>query len=158
MDKNQAVIDYFLTCDQIKDSPLYFNFVNAKDGTKHFLTLSQDKNIHEPYIDGSMLKRYSVTVQDFRSVSINPLVKMPQLVNENIADFADVQALIDWIAEQNKAKVFPDFGEDCIVENIQTTTDNPRLDQIDVTVSPPLARYSFTVQVNYVDYSDKLWN
>lgn len=157
MDKNQAVIDYLLTCEGIKNSPLYFNFINAKDGTKQFLTLSNDKNIQKPYIDGSVEKRYQLTIQDFRSISINPLVKVPEFSNENVSDFDDVQALLDWIKVQNKNKTFPDFGQNCIIDEISTTTDNPRLDQIDATVNPPLARYSFTITINYLDISDRIW-
>lgn len=157
MDKNQAVIDYLLTCEDIQNSPLYFNFINAKDGTKQMLTLSNDKNIQKPYIDGSVEKRYQLTIQDYRSISNNPLAKVPGFSNENVDDFKDVQDLLDWIKVQNKNKIFPDFGQDCIIDDISTTTDNPRLDQIDASVSPPLARYSFTITINYLDISDRIW-
>ena len=70
---------------------------------------------------------------------------------------ASVQSLIDWIEEQNNNRNFPNFGEDCLVEEIRTTTSNARLDQIDATQSNPLAKYSFTVQIDYVDRSNMLW-
>ena len=82
MDKNQAVIDYLLTCEDIQNSPLYFNFINAKDGTKQLLTLSNDKNIQKPYVDGSVEKRYQLTIQDYRSISSNALVNIPGFCNE----------------------------------------------------------------------------
>lgn len=156
MDKNQAVIDYLLTCDGIRDSTLYFNFVNAKDGAIQFLPLSSDRSVQKPYIDGSVEKRYQITIQDFRSISDNPLVKS-FTTNENVADFQDVQTLIDWINEQNEIRRFPDFGEDCVIDSIAATSDTPRLDQIDATVSPALARYSITITINYLDISKRNW-
>lgn len=158
MDKNQAVIDYLLTCEGIKNSPLYFNFINAKDGAKQLITLSNDKNIQKPYVDGSVMKRYQLTVQDYRAISSNAIVKQVGFANENVDDFSDVQALLDWIKVQNTSKVFPDFGGNCIIDEISTTTDNPRLDQIDASVTPPLARYSFTITINYLDISERVWS
>ena len=39
MDKNQATINYLLTCEPIYNTPLYFNFANIKDNVNQFLTL-----------------------------------------------------------------------------------------------------------------------
>lgn len=158
MDKNQAVIDYLLTCEDIQNSPLYFNFINAKDGTKQLLTLSNDKNIQKPYVDGSVEKRYQLTIQDYRSISSNALVNIPGFCNKNVDDFKDVQALLDWIKVQNQKGIFPNFGQECIIDEILTTTDNPRLDSIDASTSPPLARYSFTITINYLDISGRIWS
>lgn len=158
MDKNQAVIDYLLTCDAIYNSPLYFNLANIKNGVNQLLKLSDDKNIEKPYIDGSVLKRYSLTIISYLTISNNPIVKVENIDNENVTDMANVQKLIDWIANQERLKNYPNFGENCLVEKISTTTNNPRLDQIDATQSNPLARYSFTIQVEYIDNTDKLWN
>lgn len=157
VDKNGAIIAYLLTCEDIAQSTLYFNFANIKNAITQFITLSQDKAIDVPYIDGSVLKRYSMTIISYLSISDNPIVKVAGYTNENISDMAEVQALIDWIAEQDKARNFPDFGTDCEVEQIKTLTNNPVLDQIDATKTPPLAKYSFTIQVDYIDNSEKIW-
>ena len=158
LDKNNAIIQYLLTCDPIKESTLYFNFANAKDAIIQFITLSNDKSIDTPYIDGSVRKRYAFTVMSYLSITDNPIVKVESFDNENISDMAEVQTLMDWINEQELLKNYPDFGEDCKIEEIRTTTNNPRLDQIDATETPAIARYSFTIQVDYIDYSQKLWN
>lgn len=158
VDKNQAMIDYFLTCDPIRNSTLYFNFANIKDATKQFITRSNDVNIDRAFIDGTEKKRYSITVTSFMSISDNPLIKVAGYDNENISDMVEIQTLIDWIAEQNILKHFPDFGEDISVESIKTTTSNPVLDLIDNSITPAIARYSFTVQVEYIDSSRKIWN
>ena len=158
IDKNNAMLQYLLTCEPINGSTLYFNFANAKDAITQFITLSNDRNIDTPYIDGSVRKRYALTVMSWLSISDNPIVKVEGFDNENISDIAEVQTLMDWINEQETLKNYPDFGEDIEVEAIRTTSNNPRLDEIDATSSPALARYSFTIQVDYIDYSLKLWN
>lgn len=158
MDKNQALIDYILTCEPIYNSPLYFNFADVKNGVNQFLTLSNDKNINQPYIDGSVKKMFSFTIISYLTISNNPIVKVQGINNENISDMNIVQKLIDWIADQERLKNYPNFGEKCLVEKISTTTDNPRLDQIDATQSNPLARYSFTIQVEYIDNTNRIWN
>lgn len=157
MDKNKALINYLITCEDIMNSPLYLNFVNAKNGVHQIQTIESDKNINSPYIDGSVKKRYSLTLITYLTISINPLVKIEDINNENVADLATVQKLIDWIDEQNTIHNYPNFGNDCVVEEIGTTTNNPRLDQIDATQSNPLARYSFTIYVDYIDNSKRLW-
>ena len=48
IDKNQEVINYLIQCPQILNSPLYFNFINAKDDTNQFLTVSSDKYSNKP--------------------------------------------------------------------------------------------------------------
>lgn len=157
MDKNKAVIDYLLTCESIYESPLYFNLADIKNGINSLILLSNDRNIERPYIDGSVLKQYSLTIQCYSTISNNPIVKVAGIDNENVSDVNNIQQLIDWIVEQNDNKNFPNFGEDCLVEEIRTTSDNPRLDQIDKTQSNPLARYSFTIQIDYLDKSKMLW-
>lgn len=157
VDKNNAMIEYLLTCQDIASSTLYFNFANIKDSITQFITLAQDVAVDTPFIDGCVRKRYSLTVISFLSISDNPVVKVSGYSNENVSDMAEVQALIDWIAEQETEHNYPDFGEDCECEFIQTTTNNPVLDQIDATKTPPLAKYTFTIQVDYIDSSKKIW-
>ena len=70
---------------------------------------------------------------------------------------ATIQSLIDWISEQNDVRNFPNFGETCEVDEILTTTDTPKFDGIDEQVSPPLAVYSITIRVRYIDKSKIIW-
>lgn len=158
VDKNQAMVDYFLTCEPIYYSTLYFNFANIKDAAKQFITQSNDVSINTPYVDGAVKKRYSMTITSFVSISNNPIIKVAGYDNENISDLAEVQALIDWITEQNENSHFPEFGDGVDVEEIRTTSANPRLDAIDATSTPAIARYSFTVQVDYIDRTKVIWN
>lgn len=157
VDKNQAVIDFLITCPAIRDGPLYFNFINASDNNKQIVTVSNDVALNKNYIDGSQLRRYVFTLIDFKSVTDNALVMLTNYPNENVIDMSDVQAIIDWIQTQEDEQNYPNFGEDCTVQKISTTTDTPKLDGINVEVTPALAMYSLTVQIDYIDTSKKIW-
>lgn len=162
VDKNKAVIEYLLTCPSIADNKIFFNHIQAEDNTKDIITIANDRAIHQPYIDGSVLKRYAFTIQDFRSITPNPLAFMPGeppvlYNNENVEDMLDVQGIIDWITEQNDNRNYPDFGSDCVIDEVTTTTENPNLNGIDSNVTPALGKYSVTVQINYLDNSKRIF-
>lgn len=157
VDKNQAVIDYIVECPTIYNSPLYFNFINAEDDTNQFVTQTQERYASRRYVDGTVLKIYSFTIILYKSTADIAVVKLDGYPNENISDMSDIQALIEWISEQNELHNYPDFGEDCIIEEISTTTENPNFDGIDDQVSPPLAIYSVTIEIQYLDESKKIW-
>lgn len=156
VDKNQAVINFLNTCPVIIRNPLYFNFTNAKDSINQIVTLSNDRYASRRFVDGSVLKIYSFTIITYKSTAPNPIVKMPDKTDENVSDMSEVQGLIDWIREQEDLHNYPDFGEDCVVDEISTTTDNPSFDGIDDEISPPLAVYSVTIEIRYLDRS-KQW-
>ena len=156
-DKNQAVIDYLVTCPAIQNSPLYFNFINAVNDTNQFLTASTDVYTNNKYIDGSVGKVYTFTIITFKSAADIAVPKVIGYESENISDMATIQSLIDWIREQEELRNYPYFGEECEVDEILTTTNNPNFDGIDEQVSPPLAVYSVTIQIKYLDKSKMIW-
>lgn len=158
MDKEKALIEYLLQCEQIQNNPLFFNFLKAQQDNKQFVTVANDKIINRLYVDGSVLKRYTFTIVDYRSVAYQAVVKMEGYPNENLEEFLDVQSIIDWITEQNDLENYPDFGEKCIIEEIRTTTDQPNLNGVDTNASPALAKYSISIQVDYIDITKRLWN
>lgn len=157
--KHQAVIDFLCNCPQIRDNPLYFNFINAKDENKQIITQANDIATHRPYIDGSVKKRYTFTLIDFKSLSYNPIIKSldPAYTNENVEEILDTQAIMDWIREQADIDNYPNFGEDCYIDDMRVTSDIPNLNGIDTRTNPVLAQYSFTIQIDYIDSSKKLW-
>lgn len=157
VDKNQAVIDYIVQCPTIYNSPLYFNFINAEDDTNQFVTQVNERYANRGYVDGSILKVYSFTIITYRSATDIAVAKANGYPNENVSDMLDIQALIDWIKEQEDLHNYPNFGEDCVVEEISTTTDNPSFDGINEEVSPALAVYSVTIEIQYLDNSKKIW-
>lgn len=156
-DKNQAVIDFLLTCPQLASNPMFFNFINAKDNNKQIITLANDVSLHRPYIDGSVLKRYTFTIIDFKSVSYNAIVTIAGYSDENVDEMFEVQDIIDWITEQDESRNYPDFGPDIQIDSMRALSDNPNLNGVDNSVQPALAKYSISIQIDYIDNSKKLW-
>ena len=157
VDKNKAVIDYLITCPTILNSPLYFNIINAKDNSNQFLTVTNDQYANRTYVDGSVLRVYTFTIITFKSAADFAVVKQAGFSNENVDDMSDIQSLIDWVKEQNDLRNYPNFGEDCEIDEILPTTDNPSFNGIDEEVSPPLAVYSTSIQIKYIDKSKCIW-
>lgn len=158
VDKNQAIIDFLLDCPQLAYNPVFFNAINAKDNDKQIITQSNDTSLNSKYIDGSVLRRYTFTVIDFRSVIYQPLPKVEGYVSENVEELFDVQSIMDWVNEQADLQNYPDFGEDCVIDSMRTTSDNPNLNGIDTNVTPALAKYSMSIQIDYLDTSKAVWN
>ena len=158
VDKNQAIIDFLLDCPTIAYNPLFFNFLQAQDENKQIITQSNDKMLNKRYIDGSVMKRFTFSIIDFRSVAYQPLPKVPGYTSENVEELVDVQGIMDWVNEQAEAENYPDFGEYCFIDSMTTTAENPNLDGVDTSVTPALAKYSMSIQIDYVDKSKMLWN
>lgn len=157
MDKNQAIITYLSSCPVIANNPLFFNFAKAEDNNKQLVQVATDKKVERPYIDGSVLKRFTFTLIDYRSVIYQAVVKEAGYPNENMEELLDVQSIIDWIDEQNMDGNFPDFGDDCVIDEIKALTDTPRLNGVDTSASPALAKYSVSIQILYLDRSKCIW-
>lgn len=157
-DINQSIIEYLLQCPILANSPLFFNFANAEDENKQLVTMGNDRTLSKPYIDGSVLKQYTFTIIDYRSVIYQALVKQPGYSNENIEDMLDVQGIIDWIDEQGDIRNFPNFGDGYIIDGVKALTNNPNINGVDTSVQPALAKYSISIQIDYLDITKKLWN
>ena len=158
MDKTEAIIQYLLTCPKIENSPLYFNFINPQDEDKQYVTDSNEKTLHKQYIDGSVDKRFTFTIIDYRSIAYQEMARYQITANESVEEFLDVRELIEWIDEQNDLKNFPDFGQQCIIERISTGSEDPNLNGVDTQANPVLAKYSISIMVDYLDTSKTLWN
>lgn len=169
MDKNNAVIEFLKTCPAIQSNPLFFNFAENEEGTNHFITETDKKK--KTYIDGSVLKQYTFTIASYVPVAYSAIVGDSNFNDQNMENMAIVQEILDWIEEQadkaNKAKYdlnesekdyYPDFGSECIIEDMRTLTGDPDLDGIDKSVNPPIARYSIGVQIDYIDNTKKIWS
>lgn len=158
MDKEKAIIDFLLGCDQIRDNPLFFNFLNAKDNNKQFMTVANDKVVNQSFIDGSVMKRFTFTIIDYRTVAYQAVVKQAGYPNENLEEYLDIQSMLDWVDQQADNHNYPNFGTDCIVEDMRTLTDQPSLNGVDSNTSPALAKYSISIQIDYLDISKRIWN
>ena len=156
IDKNQAVIDYLMTCPYIQANSMYFNFINAEDNSKQFVTTANDVSMNQTFIDGSVMRRYTFTIIDFKSIAYNAIVNATGYMDENVEDMLEVQTIIDWITDQEELHNYPNFGSDFFIEKIQALSDNPNLNGIDTSVKPTLAKYSVSIQIDYIDLSKQI--
>lgn len=156
MDKNQLMVEFLQTCPIIKDNPLFFNFGNVQDNAHQITTQFDDVALQKPFIDGSVLKRYTYTIDSFKSVACIPVI--PGSLDENIEDFAEVQSLLDWINEQGENFNFPNFGENISIEEMKTLSSKPVLFGVESNLNPAMAIYRITIQIDYIDNTKRLWN
>ncbi len=157
MDKNKATINFIATYPGIETSPIFVNFINAKDNDVQILTDDNDKSVNRTFVDGSVMKQYTFSIVITKSITSMAIAK-DEIIGENIDDLADMQAFMDWVNEQGENQIYPDFGEQCVIEEMHTTAENPSIDGINTEVSPALALYSMEIRIDYIDYSKVLWS
>ena len=162
MDKNKAVIKFLLDCDYLKNNPAFFNFGQAEPDNKQIVTSATDIRINEPFIDGSVRKRYTFTIIDYKSIVYNAIVtrtinETSVPVSENLDNAFEVQQVADWVTEQADLRNFPDFGSDCVIDDMVVVTDQPNMNGVDRAVTPALAKYSISIRIDYIDYSKVIW-
>lgn len=157
MDKNKAILDFITTYEGIETSPIFINFINAKDNDIQFLTDSNDIALNQRFIDGSIMKRYTFSLVFTTSITSTAIAK-DLMVNENIDDIADIQKFIDWVNQQGDIQNYPNFGESCVIEEMHTTSENPSLDGLNTEASPVIALYSVEIRIDYIDYSKVIWS
>lgn len=153
-DKNESMLNFIKTCPYIRDNSLFFNFGNVEDGAHQMITNSDDVRLQRPYIDGSILKQYTFSIDSFRAIAYNPIVD--EMDDENFDDFKAAQDLLDWIEIQNDRHNYPDFGRSCIIDEMRPLTEKPELIFVDTSVNPPTAIYRITIRIIYLDLSKTL--
>ena len=158
MDKNKAVINFLLTCDYVKNSPLFYILGQVEADNKQVVTIANDVNTDTPYIDGSVKKRYTFTLIDYQTVTPNAVISREDVpVSENLDNAFKVQQVLDWITEQATLRNFPDFGSDSVIDDMTVGADQPNLNGVDRAVTPVLAKYSISIRIDYIDYSKAIW-
>lgn len=172
MDKNTAMLNYIMQCPVIAENPLYFNVAQEKDSNNQFLVNADDTVVNKPFIDGSVEKRYTVTVLMYKSVAYNPIVleevedengnkvivPSSTYIDENLIDMSDGQKLIDWLEEQNDIRNFPNFGDGYVIDSIKPLSNKPSFNGVNADKQAPLAQYSIGIQIEYIDFSKQIWN
>lgn len=106
---HEALWEWFLQCAKI--TKLYFNFSGTDDGDTAIAT-SGDSMIDE-YIDGSQRRRYS-----FDLVRYLPFTDVENDAG-NVEMMEDVDAIIQWVEEQNAAGNLPELPNSCAAESVR---------------------------------------
>lgn len=157
MDKNKAILDFIATYQDIEKSPIFINFINAKNDDVQYMTASNETYLNRKFVDGSVMKRFTFSLVITKTITSMAIAK-DLMTNENIDDLADIQAFMDWINEQGENQNYPDFGGDCVIEEMHTTSENPSIDGINTEVAPALALYGVEIRIDYIDYSKIVWS
>jgi len=153
MDKYKTMIEWLRGCD-LMDTVLGFQTVDAQDGAIRVLTIGSDAEGRRTYIDGSVLRRFDFTIEIYKSLSDVPVGSDLSLSNQNIDQILDVQGLIDWIDDQRSSGNVPNFGNGYTVESVTSLNDQPNMAWLDaVNYDPPLAKYTVTIRVEYIDFT-----
>ena len=117
---------------------IFFNAGVAGDGYVGLEPVSADAAVKH-YVDGSSLGRY-----DFAVVVFKDKKELPNST-ENAEDLFDVQQFMEWIDEQDKKRVYPDFGDGCTVLRIRNLQNMPNTAGRDER----FAKYMFQCTVEY---------
>ena len=157
VDKNKATLNFIANYPGINTSPLFVNFMKANNDDVQFITDSNDSAMNRTFVDGSVAKQYLFSIIVSRTISDEAIAK-DIMENENVTDIAEIQAFMDWINEQGENQNFPDFGSNCVIEEMHTTSENPDINGINIEVSPALALYSMEIRIDYIDYSKVIWS
>lgn len=152
MDYITPFIKWLLTCPYVRKNKVFANAMQASKDNIEIVTQQISRSQDKCYIDGSVLHRVVFTVFDYKSISFNQLVKTMVDKNENVANLLETRKLIDWIAEQRKNGKYPDFGRNCVVQDVYTEYSSPSTPSVDNTTTPAIARYSLPVICEVLDY------
>ena len=106
---HDALWEWFLQCAKI--TKLYLNFSGTDDGDTAIAT-SGDTLIEE-YIDGSQRRQYA-----FDLVRFLPFTEIENDAG-NVAMMEDVDAIIQWVEEQNAAGNSPELPNSCTAESVR---------------------------------------
>lgn len=155
MDKTESMLNFIQTCPYIENETLFFNFSDVRDNAYQMITKSDDISIDKQYIDGSELKRFSFSIDGFKAIAYNPVIQ--NYADENLDDFKVIQQVLDWIDEQDEIHNYPDFGENCIIEEMHSQTNRPALLMVDTSTTPPTAIYRVTIRITYLDKSKAIF-
>lgn len=156
IDKNERVIEYLKRCPEIAQNPLFFNFAERENNNQLFATYADSTELIKNYVDGSRELRYTFTIIIYKSVAYNAVID--GMSDENMEEMINIQSIVDWIEEQNDNNVFPDFGENCVIDSIEPLTNKPILNNVEGDMQPALAQYSLGVRIQYMDTSKVIWN
>ena len=136
--KHEAMVDYMTQCAEVKD--LFFNFSTSENGDTVIAPIASDYVVQE-YIDKSALKWYDFSIIQFQPLSTEPND------DTNTTVIFDVEAVMQWIIDQEDAENYPDFGDKCEIQEISVLQDIPTVAGQDQSG----AKYMFSCRVEYIE-------
>lgn len=62
-----------------------------------------------------------------------------------------MQNIIKWFKKQVRLRNYPDFGDNVEIEEMYAVDEEPLLVAVDEEMSPPIAQYSMSFALEYVE-------
>ena len=152
MDFVTPFIEWLLQSEYIKKNKLFLNAIEAEDNNLQIITQQIADNSITRYVDGSKSYPITFSINNYKSISYNQLVKTMLDGNENITDMLDVSKIIDFVKKMNEQGIFPSFGNNITVEKVYCQYQTPSTPAIDSGVYPALAK--FTIPIVFEVYQD----
>lgn len=138
-EKARKISEYLNTYPQLYNW-LYFNTVTNAPGDMSMLTDSDNK-IPPQYIDGSWDKEYIFAVAMVKQYDTGTS-------DINMEALEETENFIEWVKENNKLEIFPDFGELCNISGMEVVDEVP---QLAVDGEQNIARYTVSMKINYTE-------
>lgn len=146
VDLYRALVQWLKQCEKLQRR-LYFTFGEDAEDAKIFRPIP-DKPYEYKDVLGNQYCFCTLAIADFKKYDRTPLPIPDDLPQINFEELSEVQEIVDWVEAQRKARNYPDFGDDIIVEDVYTLMGTPQVDAVnDKTMT---ARYMMTVRVEYV--------
>lgn len=140
MSKHDAVKGYFEpVVEELAGNLLNFNFSPESADSISLITNYSDK-VRKRYITGETQKEYGFSIIIVKAYSSNQ-------DDLNLEAMNFTQAFMDWLDEQDKKKIYPDFGEKCVIEKMENLQNMPNLSGVNYEAG--LARYMIQVRIVY---------
>lgn len=152
MDYITPFIKWLLQSEYVKNNKIFLNAMEAQDNNVQIVTQQIAENQVEHYVDGSKSYPITFSINNFKSVSYNQLVKTMLEGNENVTDILDVSKIIEFVNEMESKDNYPVFADNIIVEKVYCQYNTPSTPAIDSGLSPGLAK--FTIPIVFEVFED----
>ncbi len=146
MDNKFEAVMEFISQSGYAGKDTYLNYVTDENNDENTSVLTSGAGkVVTSYVDGANLIRIAFEIRQ-----IKPHSKESN-VYANSDAVQEVQRFMDWINEQGRARVFPDFGDNCKIQSMSTpkTAKSPNL--LGLTEAEDGGIYAFPVEILYLE-------
>ena len=152
MDYITPFIKWLLQSEYIKNNKIFLNAVEVKDDNLQIVAQQITENQVKKFVDGSKAYPITFSINNFKSISYNQLLKTRLDGNENVTKILDVAKIIEFVNEMNSKGNYPDFADNITVEKVYCQYNTPSTPAIDSGISPVLAK--FTIPITFEVFED----
>lgn len=145
MDFITPFIEWLLQSDYIKQNKIFLNAIEAQDNNVQIVTQQISENQIKTYVDGSKTYPLTFSINNYKSISYNQLVKNMVSGNENVSDVLDTQKIIEFVNNMENKKNYPQFSDNITVEKVYCQYKTPNTPAIDSSLSPALAKFTLPI-------------